>query len=185
MMIRKKPMKNTRIFPFCAALFALGVTGCNGGLKDQLGLTRDAPDEFAVITRAPLEMPPALVLPPPQPGMQRPQEKSPESRAKQAVFGNQITQTAHASGQSSSEAALLGKASTPNANPEIRAQLDQEAAEMAKRNQTVAQKLLGLGGQKQEPSANVVDAQAEAKRIQDNIKSGAPVTQGETPSIEE
>ena len=36
---------------------ALTLSAC-AGAKEELGLTRSAPDEFAVVKRAPLEMPP-------------------------------------------------------------------------------------------------------------------------------
>lgn len=178
----RKHMNNIHTLSLTAALACLALTGC-GNVKDQLGLTHEAPDEFAVITRAPLEIPTSLALPPPRPGMARPQEKSPETRAKDAVFGEQYVNNTAAT-ESSAEAALLSKAGQGQTDPNIRAVVDEEAAEEARSNKSVAQKLLKLGGQKTEPTANVVDAKAEAQRLQDNIKSGKPVTEGETPSIE-
>ena len=45
----------------------LALSGCSDA-KEQLGLTRSAPDEFAVVKRAPLAMPPDYTLRPPRPG---------------------------------------------------------------------------------------------------------------------
>jgi len=54
----------------------LGMTGCEG-IKEQLGLNKKAPDEFTVITKAPLVMPPDFTLRPPRPGAEPTQETSP------------------------------------------------------------------------------------------------------------
>lgn len=174
-------MKNIHIIFMPAILACLILAGC-GNVKEQLGLNHQAPDEFAVMTRAPLEMPTSLALPPPRPGQPRPQEQTPETRAKQAIFGtSHIESTATAA--STSESALLNKAGEQQADPNIRAVVEEEAIKDASSNRTVAQKLLGLSGKKPEANADVVDAKAEAQRIQDNIKNGKSVTDGETPSV--
>jgi hypothetical protein len=63
---------------------ALMVSGCTD-VKRAIGLEKTSPDEFAVESRAPLEMPPDFDLRPPQPGASRPQEKSPDKLARQAI----------------------------------------------------------------------------------------------------
>jgi hypothetical protein len=61
-----------------AALLA----GCDTtNLSRTFGLTRDAPDEFSVSTRAPLSMPPNNALRAPRPGASRPQELSSRAAA--------------------------------------------------------------------------------------------------------
>ncbi len=67
-----------------AALFALA--GCDG-FKEQLGLTKQSPDEFRVVSRAPLSLPPDYSLVPPAPGAPRPQEGTATDQARTAVFG--------------------------------------------------------------------------------------------------
>jgi hypothetical protein len=63
---------------------ALLISGCTD-LKKAIGLERTSPDEFAVESRAPLTMPPDFNLRPPQPGAARPQEKSSDQQARQAI----------------------------------------------------------------------------------------------------
>ena len=47
----------------------LMLAGCGSDTARTLGFTRDAPDEFSVVTRAPLSLPPTLGnLPAPRPG---------------------------------------------------------------------------------------------------------------------
>ena len=58
-----------------------------GNVKKRLGLERSQPDEFAVVERAPLTMPPNFNLTPPQPGAQRPQEANPANTAQGLVLG--------------------------------------------------------------------------------------------------
>ena len=53
----------------------LALSACDSA-KKQLGIERQAPDEFAVVKRAPLAMPPDYTLRPPTPGAQRPQEQT-------------------------------------------------------------------------------------------------------------
>lgn len=175
-------LTSSKLSPLLLLSFCVALSSC-GNVRDQLGITKNAPDEFAVVTRAPLEMPPSMVLPPPQPGKQRPQENSPQENAKEAVFGTKNA-SAQTASQSASESALLEKTGHNQIDPNIRDIVEQDAIEDEKRSKTVAQKLLGLGGKKVEPTAEVVDAPAEAKRIQDNLNNGKSVSEGETPSLE-
>src|ERR1700742_2437245 len=60
--------------------------GCSGDkLARTFGLTRDAPDEYTVTTRAPLSMPPDYNLRPPRPGAPRPQEQSERQQAQETL----------------------------------------------------------------------------------------------------
>jgi Protein of unknown function (DUF3035) len=71
-------------FTFLCSAGALLLPGCTD-LKRSIGLEKTAPDEFAVESRAPLEMPPDFDLRPPQPGASRPQEKSSDLQARNAI----------------------------------------------------------------------------------------------------
>ena len=65
---------------------ALLLSACSESQKQTLGFSQPPPDEFRVITRAPLTVPPNLALRPPIPGAVRPQEGTPSEQARQAVF---------------------------------------------------------------------------------------------------
>ena len=58
------------------AVTAVALSAC-GSVREDLGLGRSPPDEFAVIDRPPLSMPPDFSLRPPTPGAPRPQETDP------------------------------------------------------------------------------------------------------------
>src|SRR3546814_3989738 len=66
---------------------ALAVSAC-GGFRENLGLTKQSPDEFRVVSRAPLTLPPDYNLRPPEPGAPRPQVGTPSQQAERAVFAN-------------------------------------------------------------------------------------------------
>src|SRR2546421_2891298 len=67
----------------CLAASSL-VAGCSD-FKKTIGLEPTLPDEFAVESRAPLTIPPDFELRPPSPGASRPQEKTANQQAKQAI----------------------------------------------------------------------------------------------------
>ncbi len=164
-------------------------TGCGGNVKDSLrgslGLERESPDEFAVITRAPLEIPKHLTLPPPVPGMQRPQEKPVIAVAKEAVFGEAAAQAQNTNTASGIETILLDKTGANRTNPNIRQMVNRETDELAEKNTPVAKKLLGLGGGNVVPTASIVDAKAEYERIKKNKEEGKSILEGETPMIKD
>lgn len=170
-------MKNIRI---AALLLVMALTACSGA-KEQLGLTRSSPDEFAVVKRAPLSMPPDYRLQKPRPGAPRPQEQSTSDQVKEAMFGAVRVQD----GQTPGEATLLNKAGAQAADPAIRQKVDAETTDMAKKSVPVAKKILGLGGDPNAAPASVVDAKAEAERLQKNKEQGKPATAGDTPAVEQ
>ena len=177
-------MKKINILFLLGLLVSLGLSlNACGGVKESLGLNRTAPDEFAVVKRAPLAMPPDYTLRPPRPGAPRPQEQATSEQARQAVFGGEEQPVSNT--KTDGESVLLQKAGGNAADPHIRRKVDKETAGLQDRNVPVAKKLLGLGGGQREPSASVVDQAAEAERLRKNAEEGKPVTAGETPSIEE
>lgn len=156
------------------------LTACEGNVRQKLGLSTSAPDEFMVARRAPLEIPDNLnYLPPPTPGAQRPQEQTVAASAQEALFGRPLAK--QGDGFTPAEAALLNKTGAPSANPDIRAQVDYESTQIDKTQVPVVKRLLNIG--KDEPLAEVVDAEAEAKRIQENKAQGVPLNEGKTPTV--
>ncbi len=155
----------------------ISLSSCEG-VKEDLGLGRTVPDEFAVIKRAPLEIPDSLILPKPQPGVSRPQEISTDEEAVKTVLGNKAQDTKQIS---QTEKQLLQKAGADQAQKDIRTIVNQETATFEHKNISVAKKLLNIG--KDKPVSEIVDAKKEAQRIKENLESGRPITEGETPSI--
>ena len=159
----------------------VGLTGCEQG-RDALGLNKKQPDEFAVVTRAPLVIPPEATLRPPRPGAQRPQEYQPSEQAQVALFDNVETPASDQSGgPSQAELALLLQAGTERADPNIRALLRQESSAYVRRDARFVDRLMFW--RDAPPDGEVVDASKEAERLRENAATGQPVTEGETPVI--
>src|SRR5277367_5593499 len=109
--------------PFLLACSLLLLAGCDGNkLSRTFGLTRDAPDEFTVTTRAPLSMPPDYNLRPPRPGAVRPQEQSEREQAAETLVPQLALGTPQGGG-SPGQAALVQETG-PAAPANIRAQID-------------------------------------------------------------
>jgi len=160
----------------------LALTGCSGA-ADALGLGRNAPDEFAVVDRPPLSMPPDFELRPPRPGAPRPQEVKTTDRASQTLFGDKTASKTFASGGTSdSEKALLDSAGTAKAEPNIREVLDREASQKVVGSTPLVEELLWW--RDPNASATTVDATAESKRLKEAKEKGESVNAGATPIIE-
>lgn len=174
--------RHPRVTLCVCALAALLLAGCEGA-KKELGLTRTAPDEFAVVKRAPLAMPPDYTLRPPRLGAVRPQEAETDRQAQTVVFGGAQPAAAR---PAEGESALLHEAGATAVAPGIRETVDRETAVLKPRDRPVAEKLLGwtTGGTQTAP-ASVVDAPAEAERLRKAVEDGKPVTEGATPTKEE
>jgi hypothetical protein len=145
-----------------ALLVALVLAGCQGrstSFRQQLGLDQAPPDEFLVITKAPLTVPPNMELVPPDPGAPpTATANNPALAAETAALG---TPTARAAGASSGEAALLARAGTAQADPRIRRRLQAESLAAAEANETVTGSLLNIQRDKEE----TLDPEEEAKRL--------------------
>jgi hypothetical protein len=146
-----------------AALAAMGATGCNSGPR--------TPDEFRVMRKAPLTVPPEYNLRPPTPGSARPQELSPDVQARVAVFGTDLGREA-----SEGEKAFVAAAGGDATDRSVRAQVDFDSAQIIRKNRGFADAILNFGrGQRDEA---VIDAAAEQERLRAEEESLNEVTGG-------
>ncbi len=168
-----------------AMILALGA--CQG-VRDQLGLTKQSPDEFKVVARAPLTLPPEFTLRPPEPGIPRPQEGTTAQQARQAIFrleqpkAQPLDQEIRVDGRSRGELSLLKAAGADKIDPAIRRTVDSETQRLNAESDDFIEALVFW--RKKEDPGLVVDAAEEAKRLRENAALGKPVTAGETPTIE-
>ncbi|MFT6558101.1 MULTISPECIES: DUF3035 domain-containing protein [Sneathiella] len=173
----------------CLLLSTVVLTGCEG-TRQALGIDgKKAPDEFAVLTKAPLIIPPDFSLRPPSPGQRGPQDFKVQENARNTLFGRSsssgvITQEeAAAAGTSAGELALLRKADADVVDPAIREVVDQETSTLAENDETLVEKIMFW--QTQPKYGSVVDPVQEKKRIQENAALGnSPSAGGDTPTIE-
>jgi hypothetical protein len=121
-----------------AGIAALGgaLSGCTNTAA-ALGMTKVVPDEFRVVTKAPLAVPPDYSLRPPAPGQPRPQELQPESAARTALLGQRAAQD-----RSQGEKLLASKAGGDKADPLVRYVVDDEFGEIAHKDPSFADRVL-------------------------------------------
>lgn len=179
-------LRKLQVMTLC--LSAVALAGCSG-VSETFGLeSKRPPDEFRVVSRAPLSVPPDFSLRPPEPGAVRPQEGTTSQQARTAVFGRQgqvlpaDQQVTVSDGRSQGEIALLKQADALNVDPAIRQEVDRESAKLAEEQDSFLNSLV-FWREKEEPGT-VVDATAESRRLKENEALGQAPTEGETPSIQ-
>jgi hypothetical protein len=91
-------------------------------VKKTLGMERSQPDEFAVVERAPLTMPPNFNLMPPQPGAPRPQEAKTTATAQSLVLGTQTDKAV-------ADTTAADTATSQNVDPKLAGQALDNSAE--------------------------------------------------------
>jgi hypothetical protein len=158
----------------------LPLAGCGGDeLSRTIGLTRDAPDEFTVTTRAPLSMPPDFSLRPPRPGASRPQELSERQQAEAALSPTTALGGAPAANSPGQQA--LVSAAGPPAPRDIRNEVDAEA-QLDQPGQSFTDRLMFW---KPTPlPGTAVDPAQESQRLRQNAALGESPQTGDTPIIQ-
>ena len=166
---------------------AVGASGC-GSMRALAG-AKVTPDEFRVVTKAPLVVPPDFALRPPAPGEPRPQELAPESAARNALLGQRAALT-----RSPGEAALIAKAGVDRADPLIRYVVDDEFGDLAHKDKSWADRVMFWRKDRPETqtaptaaeagaaTAAPVDAAAEQQRLAGVIGNQPVVIRRERPA---
>ncbi len=173
-----------------AVAAAVLLAGCGGGVKQSLGIAKRAPDEFSVVTRAPLTMPPDYGLRPPRPGERRPQEPVLRSQARSVLMQNGASGdiasaapgAAGIGGITPGDSALLARAGSSEVPDDIRSRIDRESAELDADDRNFIERMMFW--REMPPPGDVVDARKESQRLQENAALGRGTTDGETPRIE-
>ncbi len=177
----------------------IGLVGCSDKSGNILGFEKSAPDEFAVVRRAPLTLPPNYGLRPPRPGATRPQAVSPRDEAKKSVIGKtaakpqrtrrniRAEQQRRIGARSGSEVALLKRTGAIDVDPDIRDIVNREAVGVvSESDESFVDSLLFWRDKEPKPPANidtVIDPKGEARRLRENRVLGKPITSGVTPTI--
>ena len=159
---------------------AAGLVGCDS-IRDAAGITKSPPDEFAVVTKAPLVIPPDFNLHPPKPGAPPTNQTSPTESAQCALSGCDDPAALAASlpnTYSPGEKALLANSGGANADHGVREQIAADAKSMATANDSFTDTLLFRSGP--DPNAgNPVNADAEHDRIVAEKSNGQTPVEGQ------
>ena len=125
----------------CVVALGLTLAACEG-LKDTLGWNKQSPDEFVVVTRAPLTLPPDFTLRPPAPGAHRPQRKTVQEQAKATLYSAKPQPPVVVAAPSKGEQALVKRANAAKVRPGVRLILEEEKALEAQANETLVDTLV-------------------------------------------
>jgi hypothetical protein len=124
-----------------------GLAAC-GSTQRALGMGKVVPDEFRVVTKAPLVVPPDYSLRPPAAGAARPEELRPESAARVAALSE-----AQAAARSSGEQLLVQKAGGSQADPLARYVIDDEFGDLAHKDKSWADRVMFWRRDRDAPTA--------------------------------
>lgn len=165
-----------------------------GTVQNALGMGKRSPDEFAVVSRAPLILPPDYGLRPPGPGESRPGVDTPSERARASLTGEAPQQPPGADQEvvsaafdersemaSSGERALIAQATTTPVDPDIRRRIAEENMQLAQVEQELFTRLVKW--RQPQSLGTAVDPVAETERLRANRAEGKPLTEGDSPVI--
>jgi len=196
----KAPRRAT-LKAFGLSLGLIAVLAACSSVKDSIGLNKRAPDEFSVVSKAPLILPPDYNLRPPKPGAPRPTELAPVSEARAAVFGNKggtatrrpktaqekimaaLRQNAEPSKPKSvGEIAMLGQAGADTSQADIRSTIRRETTGVSDKPKTLRDRLLFW---KKDPTegGEIIDANKESERLKKLAAEGRPASGTPAPVI--
>jgi hypothetical protein len=164
-----------------AAALALGACG---ETRKAIGWDKVSPDEFNVVTRAPLTLPPDFGLRPPAPGQARPQEQAAADQARTAVFGNtaaRATQSQQGPG-SAGENALISRAGGDKVEPNIRDQLDREMTQLVDADRTFVDRLM-FWKSNDPGQGQALDPTRESQRLREAAATGRPASEGAVATV--
>lgn len=166
----------SRAFLRLAALLsisAVALMGCQT-FREAAGLSKEGPDEFAVVTKQPLIIPPEYNLRPPRDGAPPTNQVAATDAAQAALFDTDPATAAKMvqGDYSQAEKLLLAQAGAINTDSSIRQQVASDGRSMEAADDSFAQKVLFWQDDKT-PGAPV-DAEAEDKRLSSQKTAGQP-----------
>ena len=156
---------------------AFSLAGCDT-IRSAAGINKAAPDEFAVVTKAPLVVPPDYDLRPPRPGAPPTNQSSPTGAAQAALFSDDpnAAQESLGNGFSSEEKQILASSGGATADHAIRQQLASDAKAMEGADQSFTDQVL-FGGAPKPDTGRPVNADAEKQRL-DAARAAGQTTPG-------
>jgi hypothetical protein len=158
---------------------AIGLAGCGGGtVAESLGMGKRAPDEFQVVRRAPLVLPPDYNLRPPEPGAPPSRQQDTAAQAEALLVGQAAAtdRRAMASGtQSPGEQALIGQ-SRVQAEPGIRQVIVAENQDLMNLDDNRFLFILNWQRKRMTPQEPVIDPVAESQRLAATGATGSVIT---------
>ena len=170
------------------------VLGACSGVRDSIGIGKNVPDEFAVVKKAPLILPPDYKLRPPRPGAPRPTAVLPVDEARAAVFGEAAKPGSNVGKnillgnkrptvpKSAGETALLGNAGASPDQANVRSLIRHETTSVADKGTSFSDRLMFWREDKDQGEV-VLDAGKESARLKKATAEGRPASTSPAPVI--
>ena len=164
---------------FALAGVAVSLIGCDS-IREAAGVVKEPPDEFAVVTKSPLVVPPDFNLRPPKPGASPTNQTSPTESAQAALFAEDPATAAAAlpGSYSPEERLVLANTRGANADHAIRKQIASDAKAMEATDDSFTDNL--LFGSPDPDKGTPLNADAEARRLQAAKAGGQQVASSPT-----
>ncbi len=144
-------------------LSLLSLAGCDGP-KSLLIASRRVPDEFEVVQRASLEIPPDFTLRPPMPGAPPKHYMEASHEAKNVVYDSVVrTKKARPAGRARAVDTFLSQARAEERDPVIRQTIIQETHDASEGDENFMRKLAFW--KKKQKKGDVIDPIAEKARF--------------------
>jgi hypothetical protein len=165
------------------AMASVSLAGCDS-FNRAIGKKRVIPDEFQVVSNAPLAIPPDYTLRPPRVGGSG-QDQSATLQARETVFRaagdpQQASLPTAQNSRSPGEADLLRESGAANAAPDIRRTLENDPKDGVPFERSLVDKLVFWEGPTTPSSNDTIDPSQEASRIR--LSQTAAKTSGPVPA---
>ena len=156
----------------CAS--AMAVLPACASTSNALGLRKDAPNEFNILTNAPLVVPPEYNLRPPAPGESSGFNNYSQKSARAALIGD-----VDPAEPTRGEVVFLTRAGATRSDPEIRIKLDGQNA-VERKSDSFANRVLFFDGVQRDGQGNPIplDSEGERARLEgvERVTGGGEVT---------
>jgi len=155
----------------------IAISGCSSTSK-VLGLTKQSPNEFNILTKAPLVVPPEYNLRPPAEGVSSVENNYTQDAARKALIGD-VDDAEPTRG----EIVLMTKAGVGRANQEIRLEVDGQNS-VERKTSSFSDRVLFWNNGSYKPRGNVaLNPETEAKRLEsvNSATGGGQVQIGRRP----
>ncbi len=169
-------MTNTASLParsIALLVAAALVLGACSGLRQTFGGGKQAPDEFTVVRKAPLTLPPDFNLRPPQPGA-TPLQTTNTSEQAQAVVVSSGDTAAPARAPTAGEQTFLRQAGVVRGESNIRQVLLSETTQLAERDEGFIDRLIFW---RNDEDGDVINPIEESRRVREQQLAGEARTQ--------
>ena len=162
-------IRSRKILLLALLVGSAALSGCES-IREAAGIAKEPPDEFAVVTKGSLIIPPDYALRPPKAGAAPLNQASPTDTAQSTLFGSDPNTVANliTGDYTTGEKMLLANADAANPDHSIRQQIASDNSQEEGADQSFTNQILF----DTQPKDTGVDADSETKRVIESKEAG-------------